>query len=406
MADTSQNMHNGHNRNLTPKGKFFDFSLLIIVMFLIAFGLVMLYSTSSYSAMEDYGDAAYFLKRQLLSTAIGMVVFVAAIFINYHFWYKIKWFIYVASIFCVLLVLSPFGHTVKGARRWLRLGPLSLQPAEVVKVGLIIVLAAFISYSGSHMKKLKNNIVYCILAVAAAGITGIVTNNLSTAIILMGIAYIMLMIGNSKPAWLIIATVLGAVAVVAFLIWFFNNVDSASHFRFKRLLAWRDPEKYASDTGFQTLQALYALGSGGFFGKGLGQSMQKLGFIPEAQNDMVFSVICEELGLFGGICLIILFILLIWRFMVIANNAPDLFGSMLVVGVMAHISLQVILNIAVVTNVIPNTGVTLPFISYGGTSVLFLLAEMGIVLNVSRQIQVPVTVSQQAGRLRQRAHAR
>lgn len=134
--------------------------------------------------------------------------------------------------------------------------------------------------------------------------------------------------------------------------------------------------------------------------------MQKLGFIPEAQNDMVFSVICEELGLFGGICLIILFILLIWRFMVIANNAPDLFGSMLVVGVMAHISLQVILNIAVVTNVIPNTGVTLPFISYGGTSVLFLLAEMGIVLNVSRQIQVPVTVSQQAGRLRQRAHAR
>ena len=134
--------------------------------------------------------------------------------------------------------------------------------------------------------------------------------------------------------------------------------------------------------------------------------MQKLGFLPEAQNDMVFSVICEELGLFGGICLIILFILLIWRFMVIANNAPDLFGSMLVVGVMAHISLQVILNIAVVTNVIPNTGVTLPFISYGGTSVLFLLAEMGIVLNVSRQIQVPVTVSQQAGRLRQRAHAR
>ena len=210
MADTSQNMHNGNNRNLTPKGKFFDFSLLIIVMFLIAFGLVMLYSTSSYSAMEDYGDAAYFLKRQLLSTAIGMVVFVAAIFINYHFWYKIKWFIYVASIFCVLLVLSPFGHTVKGARRWLRLGPLSLQPAEVVKVGLIIVLAAFISYSGSHMKKLKNNVVYCILAVVAAGITGIVTNNLSTAIILMGIAYIMLMIGNSKPAWLIIATVLGA----------------------------------------------------------------------------------------------------------------------------------------------------------------------------------------------------
>lgn len=179
----------------------------------------MLYSTSSYSAMEDYGDAAYFLKRQLLSTAIGMVVFVAAIFINYHSGIKSNGS-YMSHRF--LRIACPFTIRThcKGARRWLRLGPLSLQPAEVVKVGLIIVLAAFISYSGSHMKKLKNNIVYCILAVAAAGITGIVTNNLSTAIILMGIAYIMLMIGNSKPAWLIIATVLGAVAVVAFLIWF------------------------------------------------------------------------------------------------------------------------------------------------------------------------------------------
>lgn len=387
----------GKGSAVTPKGKFFDYSLLIIVMFLIAFGLVMLYSTSSYSAMQDYGDAAYFLKKQLVSTAVGLVVFAAAIFINYHFWYKMKWLIYVVSLLSVVMVLSPLGHEVNGARRWLKFGPLSLQPAEIVKIGLIIVLAAFVSYSGVKMKKLKNNIIYCLIAVFAAGITGFITNNMSTAIIIMGIAYIMLLIGNSKPWWLIIGTVMLIVAVGVFLIWFFGNVESAGNFRFKRLLAWREPEKYASGVGFQTLQALYALGSGGFFGKGLGQSIQKLGFIPEAQNDMVFSVICEELGLFGGICLIILFILLIWRFMVIANNAPDLFGSMLVVGVMAHISLQVILNIAVVTNVIPNTGVTLPFISYGGSSVMFLLAELGIVLNVSRQIQVPVTVSSRAG---------
>lgn len=381
------------NSGLTPKGRFFDYSLLIIIMFLIAFGLVMLYSTSSYSAMQNYGDAAYFLKRQIISTIVGLVVFAAAIMINYHFWYKIKWLIYVVSLLSVVLVLTPLGHTVKGARRWLRFGPLSLQPAEIVKVGLIIVLAAFVSYSGSKMRKLKNNLIYCLIAVIAAGVTGIITNNLSTAIIIMGIAYIMLLIGNSKPWWLVCATIVGIIAVAVFLIWFFGNVETASHFRFKRLLAWREPEKYASGVGFQTLQALYALGSGGFFGKGLGQSMQKLGFIPEAQNDMVFSVICEELGLFGGICLIILFILMIWRFMVIANNAPDLFGSMLVVGVMAHISLQVVLNIAVVTNVIPNTGVTLPFISYGGSSVMFLLTEMGIVLNVSRQIQVPVAAT-------------
>ena len=158
-------------------------------------------------------------------------------------------------------------------------------------------------------------------------------------------------------------------------------------FRGERILAWLDPEAYASGKGFQTLQALYAIGSGGIFGKGLGQSMQKLGFIPEAQNDMIFSIICEELGLFGAIAIILLFLLLIWRFMIVANNAPDLFGALLVVGVMGHIAIQVILNIAVVTNTIPNTGISLPFISYGGSSVMFLLIEIGLVLSVSHSIR-------------------
>ena len=155
-----------------------------------------------------------------------------------------------------------------------------------------------------------------------------------------------------------------------------------------RILAWLNPEDYASGTGFQTLQALYAIGSGGIFGKGLGQSMQKLGFLPEAQNDMIFSIICEELGLFGGIAVILLFVLLIWRFMVIANNSSDLFGALLVVGVMGHIAIQVILNIAVVTNTIPNTGISLPFISYGGSSVMFLMVEIGLVLSVAKGIKL------------------
>lgn len=157
-------------------------------------------------------------------------------------------------------------------------------------------------------------------------------------------------------------------------------------FRGGRIKAWADLEAYSSTLGFQTLQSLYAIGSGGFFGKGLGQSTQKLGFVPEAQNDMIFSIICEELGLFGGFCIIVLFILLLWRLMVIANNAPDLYGALLVVGVMGHIAVQVILNIAVVTNVIPNTGISLPFISYGGSSVMFLLIEIGLVFSVSRAI--------------------
>ena len=159
-------------------------------------------------------------------------------------------------------------------------------------------------------------------------------------------------------------------------------------YRADRIKIWLNPEAY--EKGYQTLQGLYAIGSGGLFGKGLGESMQKLGFIPEAQNDMIFSVICEELGLFGAVCVILLFLLMIWRFMIIANNASDLYGALVVVGIMAHLSIQVILNIAVVTNTIPNTGISLPFISYGGTSVLFLLAEMGLALSVAKGIKFEV----------------
>lgn len=387
---------------LTPKGQFFDYSLLIIVLFLVGFGLVMVYSTSTYSATLKTGDAAFYFKKQLKATAVGLVVMFIVTLIDYRKLYKIKWFIYIASIVSVLLVLTPIGLEYNGAKRWISIAGMSLQPAEIVKLALIITLAGFISYSGSKMRSFRNNLAYCILAGIAAGAILIITKNMSTAIIICIIAYVMLMVGNSKPGWIIVATVIAALGLVAFLTYFFMFVDgaSSSHFRLRRLMAWRNPEAYASSIGFQTLQSLYALGSGGFFGKGLGQSMQKLGFIPEAQNDMVFSVICEELGVFGGICLIVLFILLIWRFMVIADNAPDLFGSMLCVGVMAHIGSQVILNIAVATNAIPNTGVTLPFISYGGTSVLFLLAEMGMVLSVSRQIRVPVTEGKVTGSAR------
>ncbi len=163
---------------------------------------------------------------------------------------------------------------------------------------------------------------------------------------------------------------------------------SELNFRFAHILAWLDPEAYVNDKGYQTLQSLYAIGSGGLFGKGLGESMQKLGFIPEAQNDMIFSIICEELGIVGAIAVMLMFVILIYRMMIIAQNAPDMYGALLVIGVMAHISIQVILNIAVVTNTIPNTGITLPFISYGGTAILFLLTEIGIVFNVARHIEV------------------
>ena len=215
-----------------------------------------------------------------------------------------------------------------------------------------------------------------------------ITDNLSSAIIIFGIAFLMLFVASPEYKRFLLMGAAG-IAGAALLVFVILQMDSSSlDFRGNRILAWLNPEDYATGTGFQTLQSLYAIGSGGIFGKGLGQSIQKLGFLPEAQNDMIFSIICEELGLFGGIAVILLFILLCWRFMVIANNAPDLFGALLVVGVMGHIAIQVILNIAVVTNTIPNTGISLPFISYGGSSVMFLLIEIGLVLSVARGIRL------------------
>jgi cell division protein FtsW len=199
----------------------------------------------------------------------------------------------------------------------------------------------------------------------------------------MGITVAVYFVAVPDYKWFFIIGIVGIVAVVAIVLWV-QNADASSSFRMGRIKAWLDPESYSTGKAFQTLQALYAIGSGGIWGKGLGQSMQKRGFLPEAQNDMIFSIICEELGLFGALTIIILFIMLIWSCMVIANKTTDRFGSLLVVGVMAHYAIQVILNIAVVTNTIPNTGITLPFISYGGTATLFLLMEIGIVLNVSK----------------------
>ena len=215
-------------------------------------------------------------------------------------------------------------------------------------------------------------------------------NNLSSGIIIAGIGFVMMFVA-SKKMLLYALCVIGAGAVLVGAGPIGNALTTMKilkPYQLTRINVWLDPEAYPTTGGYQVLQGLYAIGSGGLFGKGLGESIQKLGFVPEAQNDMIFSIICEELGLFGAVLVIFLFVFMIYRFMLIASNAPDLFGSLLVVGVMAHIAIQVVLNIAVVTNSIPNTGITLPFISYGGTSILFLMIEMGMVLSVSNQIKL------------------
>lgn len=368
---------------------FFDYSLLFIVLFLLGFGMVMLYSTSSYQAAQDFGDSAYWLKKQIFAVSLGLVVMIVVANIPYHFWERFAVLGYLVSAAMILLII-PFGHEVKGAKRWLYIGPLSIQPAEVAKLGMILFLASMICKMGRSIRSMKGFLLVLAAPVPIVLMVWKITNNLSSAIIIMGIGVLMLFVASPDYKKFIVMGLLGiaGAALIVFMIVQMSATEGVGGFRGERILAWLDPEAYASGKGFQTLQGLYAIGSGGIWGKGLGQSMQKLGFLPEAQNDMIFSIICEELGLFGAIAIIMMFLLLIWRLMVIANNAPDLFGALLVVGVLGHIAIQVILNIGVVTNTIPNTGISLPFISYGGTSVLFLMTEIGLCLNVAKRIQL------------------
>lgn len=369
---------------------FFDYTLLFIVLFLMGFGLVMLYSTSSYDASIHYdGDSTFYLKRQLGAMILGVVVMMVVANIPYHFWERFALFGYIVPAVMIPLVLTPLGYEANGARRWLRLFGISIQPAEVAKVGMILCLATLVCRMGRNIRNSKGFALVLAVPLPIVLMVWRITDNMSSAVIIMGIAVLMLFVACPDYKRFIIMGLIG-IAVCALAVFLVVKLSDSGIFGFRggRILAWLDPESDPSDKGFQTLQGLYAIGSGGIWGKGLGQSMQKLGFLPEAQNDMIFSIICEELGLFGAAAVILLFLLLIWRFMVIANNAPDLFGAMLVVGVMAHISIQVILNIGVVTNTIPNTGISLPFISYGGTSVLFLLIEIGLVLSVGKGIRL------------------
>ncbi len=374
---------------------FFDYSLLFIVLFLLGFGLVMIYSASSYGAFEEFGDTAYYLKKQLTAIIIGLVMMIAVANIPYRFWEHFYLIGYFVSIAIIWLVKTPLGVESHGATRWVKIPVIgmNLQPAEVAKLGMILFLAVLVCKMGRGVRTFRGFVLMMIFPLPAVAEIYLLTQNLSSAIIVMGISVLMVFVASPDYKKFVI---MGLLVIVAAAVVIYLAVSSAENvaagesdnFRFRRITAWLDPESDPSYTGFQTLQGLYAIGSGGIWGKGLGQSMQKLNFLPEAQNDMIFSIICEELGLFGAIAIILMFIMLLWRMMIIANNAPDLFGAMLVVGVMGHIAVQAILNIAVVTATIPNTGISLPFISYGGSSVMFLLVEIGLVLSVARRIQL------------------
>ncbi len=356
------------------KKRQWDYGLICIVFILVGIGLLILYSTSAYNGEVKFHDSFYYLKKQAFATALGIAGMFFTAKMDYHIFQKFAVWGYLAALGLSTAVLF-IGDEYNGSKRWLSFGPFSFQPSEYAKLAVILFLASFVS---KHVKKMgKMGMLLKVMLTILPIVALVGTNNLSTAIIILGIAVVLVFVASPKYAQFIWMGSLGIGFMAIFL-----GLES---YRLERLAIWRNPEAY--EKGYQTLQGLYAIGSGGLFGRGLGKSVQKLGFVPEAQNDMIFSIICEELGLVGAAFIIVLFLILIWRFFVIATHAKDLFGALIATGAMAHIMIQVILNIAVVTNSIPNTGITLPFISYGGTSVVFLLVEMGLVLSVSGLIE-------------------
>lgn len=370
--------------------RYFDYSLLTIVIFLVCYGLIMLYSTSSYSATIKFnGNSMYFFKRQAIISAGSIVVMLIVAKMDYHRFAKLSKLAYAVSFVLMALVWVPgIGIEAYGARRWIRIPGLGMQmqPAEVTKVAVILFIPLLLCKISKKMKKWKEVGKVFLWGLAAGAGVFVLTDNLSTAIIVMGMVCIMIFVAHPKTG-IFVGFVAAGASFLGIALLFINRflVDSKD-FRLRRILVWLHPEDHLDDGGFQVMQGLYAIGSGGFFGKGLGNSTQKM-IIPEVQNDMILAIICEELGVFGALILLTMFGILLYRLIFIAQNAPDMYGSLVVTGIFAHIALQVVFNVCVVLGVIPTTGVTLPFVSYGGTSVLFLMIEMGIALSVSNRIE-------------------
>lgn len=369
------------------KKYYYDYPLVFVVAVLVVFGLVMIYSASSYTASIKFGDAAYFLRRQGMIALLGFALMIGISFIDYHFLLKFSIIVYGLS-YVLMIATSLFGVMVNGRRRWIVIFGQQFQPTEIVKIAIILFLAVFVTNLGKKINEYKFIGITLLWDLPLAILVGL--NNLSSGIIVLMIAVVITFVATDKKL-VYLAAIGGFLLLFAFaepIGTALYNMGLLKAYQYSRIMVWREPAAHPLDGGYQVLQGLYAIGSGGVTGKGLGESIQKLGFVPEAQNDMIFSIICEELGLFGAITLILVFMFLIYRLIVIANSAPDNYGTLICVGIMAHVSLQVILNICVVSNIIPNTGITLPFISYGGTSVLLLLCEMGLALSVSRQIKL------------------
>ena len=365
------------------KRRYYDYTLLFLVLFLVCFGLVMVYSVSYYNANKYYNDPTLFLRKQAIFAVVGIAMMIVISKIDYRIYISKLPFLPVKPIvllyivcFGLQLYLVLFGQSTGGSQRWIELGSFGkFQPSEITKICVLLCTSYLVKLAPRRLDNLRGFLrIFLIMAPLVALVAW---ENFSTALVTGVILVSICFVASRKKGYYLWGLLLLVVAAVCLIIFF--------PYRIERFQVWMNIETHPK--GYQILQGLYAIASGGLFGKGLGQGIQKLGYIPEAHNDMIFSVICEELGMVGAFAVLFLFVLMLWRIFLVAINAQDLFGSLIATGVMAQIAVQVLINVAVVTNTIPSTGIPLPFISYGGSSLLVLMMELGIVLGVSNRIE-------------------
>lgn len=355
-----------------------DFWLMLFTLMLVLFGLIMVFSASYYSSISQDGNPYSYLVRHGAWVVFGLVAMAFGALFDYRKYKKWALPILIVSVILLVLVLTPLGQTTNGATRWIKVGPVTLMPGEIAKIAAIIFVAWFLSEDASRIKSLKRGILPLLGIIAVYGTLIVKQPNLSTAITVCGIIIAMMLVAGLKWRYVATAGGIGVVGILSIVIFMKDT------YWYNRLTSFTDPFQDALGDGYQAVQSLLALGSGGLFGVGLGKSVQKNLYLPEPQNDFILAIIGEELGYIGVLLLIALYCLFIWRGIHIALNAPDQFGLLLASGIVLMVAIQVILNIAVVTSSMPPTGINLPFISYGGNALLIFMFSAGVLLNISR----------------------
>lgn len=379
ITDGSENNEKDTKNNL-------DFGMLITIIILLCAGIVMVASASSYYALSNYNNSNYFLVRQLFFGIIGFVFMIIISNIDYKRYKKWGYLFYIICLVLLVLVLTPLGQTRNGAKRWLGFGALVFQPSEIMKIGLVIGMSTYLSLNYKKLTSFKGYIIPILMLLLVVIVMFMQKHLSGTIVMFVAACSIIFVSGIKVKARYIIAGIIAAAAMLAVFIFMpsGDSTESSGSFRLDRIVSFLNPEEDIKGGNWQAAQSLYAIGSGGIFGRGLGQSRQKYLWLPEAQNDFIFSVLGEELGLVGTVTVLALFSFFIYRGYRIAITARDMYGSLLATGITSAFALQILVNIAVVTCTVPVTGMPLPFFSYGGTALFINLCAMGILLNISR----------------------